>query len=88
MVEHNFVHDVNYHGIYTQARIHSRFPDPGETPSALNTIMLNHIKENLGSVTSSPCATSTANVATMVIPLQTLAACASLTAYSAGMEHK
>ena len=44
-ISHNFVHDVNYHGTYTQARIHSRFPDPGETPSALNVIELNHIKD-------------------------------------------
>jgi hypothetical protein len=42
---HNFVHDVNYHGIYTQARIHSKYPDPSESPSALNTIDFNHVRD-------------------------------------------
>jgi hypothetical protein len=53
IVSHNFVHDVNYHGIYTQARIHSKYPDPDETPSALNVIELNHIKD-IGQCTEQP----------------------------------
>jgi|EP01047_Picozoa_sp_COSAG01_P014229 hypothetical protein len=44
-VSHNKIHDVNYHGIYSQSRIHSRFPDPSETPSANNEISFNHVQD-------------------------------------------
>lgn len=52
-VSHNYIHDTNYHGVYTQGRWHSRYPDPSETPSALNTVALNRI-ENFGQCTQQP----------------------------------
>jgi len=52
-VSHNYIHDTNYHGVYTQGRWHSKYPDPLETPSALNTIALNRI-ENFGQCREQP----------------------------------
>ena len=45
IVSNNYIHNVNYHGIYSQSRIHSKFPDPNETPSANNLITLNHVED-------------------------------------------
>eukprot|EP00035_Acanthoeca_spectabilis_P014127 m.268544 g.268544 ORF g.268544 m.268544 type:complete len:1066 (-) comp16058_c0_seq2:78-3275(-) len=47
-VTNNYIHDVNYHGVFTQCRLHpfpgSQNPGSGaQTPSALNNIELNHI---------------------------------------------
>jgi hypothetical protein len=49
-VSNNFIHDVNYHGVFLQARLSSNvnhtWPGSGQqTPSALNTIELNRIQD-------------------------------------------